>query len=93
MTSSTVKAMGVREFRDHLSESLMSDVPIVITKHGLTIGYYIPAHHTITVGDREALARTARTLHELLEAEGIDPEEIIREAKEQRDRAKRPSRD
>jgi len=36
--------VGVKEFRAHLLSYLESVFPIAITRHGETIGYYIPAH-------------------------------------------------
>ena len=42
VTKSDLKTVGVREFRERLSEHLMSESPIAVTKHGLTVGYYIP---------------------------------------------------
>ena len=34
--------VGVKEFRAHLPSYLDSMSPIAITRHGETIGYYIP---------------------------------------------------
>jgi PHD/YefM family antitoxin component YafN of YafNO toxin-antitoxin module len=89
VTKSDLKTVGVREFRERLSEHLMSESPIAVTKHGLTVGYYIPTHHPISDADREALERAAQRLNELLEAKGIDPETLIQEVKESRRRGKR----
>ena len=84
-----IKTVGVREFREKLSEHLSSNVPIAVTRHGLTVGYYIPTHRPITEADEQALEEAAQRLHALLEAKGIDPEALIREAKELRRQAKR----
>src|SRR5262249_11399018 len=35
--------VGVREFREDLAEYLDSSIPVAITRHGQTVGYYIPA--------------------------------------------------
>ena len=36
--------VGIREFREKLASYLLdTDVPVAITRHGDTIGYYIPA--------------------------------------------------
>jgi antitoxin (DNA-binding transcriptional repressor) of toxin-antitoxin stability system len=35
--------VGVREFREKLSDySLPSDRPVAVTRHGATVGYFIP---------------------------------------------------
>ena len=76
-----VKTLGVREFREKLAEHLMSDSPIAVTKHGLTVGYYIPTHRPITEGDKQALLEASKRLQELLEAQGLDAETLIEETK------------
>ena len=39
--------IGVREFRDKLATYLLeSEAPLAITRHGDTIGYFIPARRT-----------------------------------------------
>ena len=85
---STVKSVGIREFREQLSALLLSDEPIAITKHGLTMGYYIPTHQPVSDADKQALQAAAQRLHELLEAKGFDPETLIQEAKALRKQAK-----
>lgn len=36
--------VGMREFRDNLATYLLeSDSPVAITRHGDTVGYFIPA--------------------------------------------------
>jgi hypothetical protein len=38
--------VGIREFRENLAAYLLeSDAPAAITRHGDTIGYFIPARH------------------------------------------------
>ena len=86
--STSVRSVGVREFREQLATLLLSDEPIAITKHGLTMGYYIPTHQPISEADKHALQAAAERLHELLEAKGLDPEELIQEAKALRKQAK-----
>jgi antitoxin (DNA-binding transcriptional repressor) of toxin-antitoxin stability system len=89
MAQTEVKTVGVREFRENFSEHLMSEVPIAVTKHGLTVGYYIPTHRPVSSADKQALAEATRRLSELLAAEGLDPEELIKEAIAMRKRDKR----
>ena len=48
--------VGIREFRDKLASYLLeSDVPVAITRHGDTVGYYIPARRK-THGSRPGCA-------------------------------------
>jgi antitoxin (DNA-binding transcriptional repressor) of toxin-antitoxin stability system len=89
MAQSEVKTVGVREFRENFSEHLMSNVPIAVTKHGLTVGYYIPTHRPVSQVDKQALAEATKQLSDMLEAEGLDPEALIREAISLRKKDKR----
>jgi hypothetical protein len=44
--------VGIREFREKLANYLLeSDVPVAITRHADTVGYYIPARRKRTETD------------------------------------------
>jgi PHD/YefM family antitoxin component YafN of YafNO toxin-antitoxin module len=78
---STVK-VGIREFREKLASYLLeTDHAVAITRHGDTVGYYIPARRSRTDAERAALKEAASRLQEALTAEGISEEEIIRDFK------------
>jgi len=36
--------VGIREFRAGLAEFIASDTPVAVTRHGQTVGYFIPTH-------------------------------------------------
>src|ERR1700730_11810561 len=75
--------VGIREFRDKLASFLLeSDVPVAITRHGDTDGYYIPARRKRTEADRAALKEAASRLQAVLTAEGISEDEILRDFKQ-----------
>src|ERR1017187_1304919 len=70
--------VGIREFREKLASYLLeSDVPVAITRHGDTVGYYIPARHKRAETERAALKEAASHLHQVLAAEGISEDEIL----------------
>ena len=70
--------VGIREFRENLATYLLeSDMPVVVTRHGDTVGYYIPARKTRTDADREALREAAQQLQKMLRAEGLSEDEIV----------------
>jgi len=70
--------VGIREFREKLASYLLeSDVPVAITRHGDTVGYYIPARHKRAETERAALKEAASRLQHVLAAEGISEEEIL----------------
>jgi PHD/YefM family antitoxin component YafN of YafNO toxin-antitoxin module len=74
----TVK-VGIREFRDKLASYLLeSDAPVAITRHGDTVGYYLPARRKRSENERAALREAASRLQEVLEMEGISEDEVIK---------------
>jgi hypothetical protein len=77
---STVKAVAVAEFREKFAEHLMSPEPIAITKHGLTVGYYIPTHHSVSRESEQALEAATKRLATMFAERGIDSENLIQEA-------------
>jgi hypothetical protein len=73
--------IGVREFREKLASLLISDKPLAITRHGDTLGYYLPARRKRSEAERSALKEAASHLQELLSAKGITEEEAIEDFK------------
>lgn len=76
--------VGIREFRAKLARYLLeSDAPVAITRHGDTVGYFIPARRHLDA-EREALKEAAAKLDEMLAAYGITEDEIIADFKAKR---------
>ena len=74
--------VGIREFRAKLASYLLqSDKPLAITRHGDTVGYYLPARRGRSEAERSALRQAAARLQEMLAAEGITEDEIIADFK------------
>lgn len=72
--------VGIREFRQKLASYLLdSDRPVVVTRHGDTVGYYIPARRARSETERAALKAAAARLQKMLAAEGIGEEEIAQD--------------
>ncbi len=85
----TVK-IGMREFRDKLATYLLeSDAPVAITRHGDTVGYFIPARRKRSDADKDALKEAAGRWQEILDAEGIAEDEIVADFKQWRAKQKR----
>jgi len=77
--------IGIREFREKLASYLLeSDTPVAITRHGDTVGYYIPARRKRSETERAALKEAASQWQKILAAEGIDEDEAVRDFKEWR---------
>jgi PHD/YefM family antitoxin component YafN of YafNO toxin-antitoxin module len=82
--------VGIREFREKLASYLLeSDVPVAITRHGDTVGYYVPARHKRAETERAALKEAASRLQQVLGAEGISEEEILADFKRWQGRKKK----
>ena len=74
--------VGIREFRERLASYVMeSDTPVAITRHGDTVGYYIPARRKRSEAERAALREAASRLQKMLKAEGVSEEEIVADFK------------
>jgi PHD/YefM family antitoxin component YafN of YafNO toxin-antitoxin module len=74
--------VGIREFRD--SYLLESDVPVAITRHGDTVGYYLPARRKRSDTERAALREASSRWQEVLATEGISEDEAIKDFREWR---------
>ena len=62
---------GIREFRSGLSEYIASETPVAVTRHGQTVGYFIPTHGKAEA-DIAALKKAAAELDRLLAAHAVD---------------------
>ena len=67
-------------------EFIAFSTPVALTRHGQTIGYFIP---TQGEGDADlvALKKASKTLDRLLAAQSIDVEEVVTEFKATRKKA------
>lgn len=74
--------VGIREFREKLASYVLgSETPVAITRHGDTVGYYIPARRKRSETERAALREAASRLQKMLEAAGISEDEIVADFK------------
>ena len=77
--------IGMREFRDNLATYLLeSDAPVAITRHGDTVGYFIPTRRKRSDSERMALTEAAGRWQEILAAEGISEDEVLEDFKKWR---------
>ena len=71
--------VGVREFREGLAQYLESPNLVAITRHGQTVGYYVPARGQVDQAEALALKRAVEQLEALLAEHGISEDEVVRE--------------
>ena len=83
-----METIGIREFRENLAEILLdSSTPIAITRHGETVGYYIPARRKLTKAELDAFDQLADRLDRILAAKGISEDHVVEEFKRRKARA------
>jgi PHD/YefM family antitoxin component YafN of YafNO toxin-antitoxin module len=60
---------------------LQSDKTLAITRHGDNVGYYLPARRKRSEAERSALRQAAARLQEMLAAERLTEDEMVRDFK------------
>jgi antitoxin (DNA-binding transcriptional repressor) of toxin-antitoxin stability system len=76
--------VGIREFRENLADYLESKTPVAITRHGSTIGIYIPTKPKPSQAELEALRVAGEKMQQLIEAAGTTEDEIVADFKRAR---------
>ena len=80
--------VGIREFRADLAGYSMSNTPVAVTRHGQTIGYFIPTQAHVEANVL-AFKKASAKLIRLIEEKGINVEEVVAEFKAARKKAAR----
>lgn len=75
--------VGVREFRAGLADFVDSDEPVAVTRHGHTVGYFIPVK-TDRAADAAALKAAGEKLDALLDASDAEVDEMVADYKQRR---------
>lgn len=75
--------VGIREFRAGLAEYIASETPIAVTRHGQTVGFFIPARAD-RAADLAALKAAAARLDQMLDLSERDRDAIAEEFTELR---------
>jgi PHD/YefM family antitoxin component YafN of YafNO toxin-antitoxin module len=80
--SMSTPSIGIREFRDNLASYLLeSEGPLAITRHGDTIGYYLPTKRKRTEAEKKAIEEAGVRMQEMMKAAGVTEDEIIEDFK------------
>lgn len=72
--------VGIREFRSGLAEFIASETPVAVTRHGQTVGFFIPTHGQAQA-DVAAFKKASAELDRLLAAQAVDIEDVVTEFK------------
>ena len=72
--------VGIREFRTDLAEYIASNTPVAVTRHGQTVGYFIPTQGQVQA-DIAAFKKASKTLDKLLAARSVNVESVVADFK------------
>ena len=84
--------VGIREFRENLASYLESETPVAVTRHGTTIGIYVPTRRKPSEADLEAMRAAGEKMQALIEAAGTTEDEIVEEFKKARRERRKQNR-
>jgi len=70
--------VGVRQFRQDLAEYIDQAEPVTVTRHGLTVGLFIPVHRD-RKAEITAYSEAAKKASALLEELGMTEDEVVAE--------------
>ena len=82
--------VGIRELRAKLASHLESVTPIEVTRHGRTIGLYVPFPQEGEQDERQRLLEAGRLIQAELERHGLTEEELSADFKAWRQRQHQP---
>jgi hypothetical protein len=74
--------IGMREFRENLAGYRESGRPLAITRHGETLGFFIPAQKRSRKAEVEAMRAAAKELDAMIAAWRAYEDELMQEYKE-----------
>ncbi len=79
--------VGIKEFRAGMAEYIAASTPVAVTRHGHTVGYFIPIHSSAEA-DKVSLQLASQQLDQLLAAQGVNVDDVVSEFKTARKKAK-----
>jgi antitoxin (DNA-binding transcriptional repressor) of toxin-antitoxin stability system len=85
--------VGIRELRENLAAYLESGKPLAITRHGETLGFYIPTQKRDRKAELAAMRAAAKDLDEMIAAWGVTESELMTDYREIRRKARDERRD
>jgi hypothetical protein len=83
--------VGIREFRAGTAEFIASSTPVAVTRHGQTIGYFIPTHGQAEA-DVASLKKASKTLDRMLAAKSVDVDSVVADFKTARRKPNAPKK-
>ena len=84
--------VGIREFRENLASYLESKIPVAVTRHGETIGIYVPTKPKPSEADLAALRIAGERMQSLIKAAASSEDGIVADFRAVRRAGKRKAR-
>jgi antitoxin (DNA-binding transcriptional repressor) of toxin-antitoxin stability system len=69
--------VGIREFRHRFGEYAEADKPVAVTKHGHTVGFYIPLRRKPAAEDLAAFHEATESLQTWMAAHGVKEDNLV----------------
>lgn len=85
--------IGIREFRENLAGYVEGGRPLTITRHGETLGFFIPAQKRTRKAEIKAMQAAAREFDKMIASWGSSEEELMKEVGEIRRASRKKQRD
>jgi len=79
----------MREFRENLAGYIEAGTPLAITRHGETLGFYIPAQKRNRKAELEAMRAAAKELDAMIASWGATEDELMAEHRQVRRAARK----
>ena len=73
--------IGMREFRESLAGYLEGGRPLAITRHGETLGFFIPAQKRSRMAEVKAMRAAAKDLDAMIATWGASEDQLMGEYK------------
>ena len=84
--------IGIREFRENLAGYLEGGRPLAITRHGETLGFFIPAQKRNRKAQVDAVRAAAKQFDTMIASWGASEDQLMDEYKEIRQAARAKKR-
>jgi antitoxin (DNA-binding transcriptional repressor) of toxin-antitoxin stability system len=69
--------VGMREFRHRFGEYAEADKPVAVTKHGHTVGFYIPLRRKPAAQDLAAFREATQSLQTWIREQGVKEDDLV----------------
>jgi|SRR5580658_3295697 NAD(P)H-hydrate repair Nnr-like enzyme with NAD(P)H-hydrate dehydratase domain len=85
-TPKDTERVGMREFRQNIAKYVLeSDAPVILTRHGDEVGYFIPLRKPkLTDEELKAWDEHAAQVQKMLAEKGLDGDQIVEEYERER---------